>query len=62
MARDPFVDVDWNSFQDVMKYAKELGPGMSVIKYPTRRNYNIIHTSREKNLLGDFKVLFRTED
>ena len=49
MARVPMRDVkriDWNSPSSVIAMAKQLGPGMVVVKHDTRSNYNITHRSR----------------
>lgn len=42
--------IDWCDKEQVIAYAKKLGTGMSVIKYPDRNNYNITHTERAVKL------------
>lgn len=44
--------IDWRNKEQVIAYAKKLGAGMSVIKYPNRDNYNITHTERADILFG----------
>lgn len=53
--------MDWGNEAAVIRYAETLGHGMTVIKRYDRNNYNIIHTSREKDLLrlGD-RIIKRT--
>lgn len=51
-------DVDYNNLELVIALAKALGPGMSVIKYPTRINYNITHTSREVEATNKGAVVY----
>jgi hypothetical protein len=38
--------LDWTDLAQVIAYAKRLGPGMFVVKHPTRPNYNITHANR----------------
>ena len=52
--------MDWTNKEQVLVYAKSLGKGMTVIKRPELPNFNIIHTSRESDLLRDAKVIVRT--
>ena len=52
---------NWFDLESVKKLADKLGPGMTVIKRPDIDNYNIIHTSREPDLLRDATVLYRTK-
>ena len=53
--------VDWTDKAKVIEYARLLGSGLSVIKYPGRVNYNITHT---ENLfrpgMGGVKVIYQT--
>lgn len=55
------MKVDWTDVAKVIEYARSLGPGLSVIKYPGRANYNIAHT---ENLfrpgMGGVKVIYQT--
>jgi hypothetical protein len=51
--------IDWANLEQVKAYAREMGPGMSVIKRPERPNFNITHTSR-KDLLVGAEILFQT--
>jgi hypothetical protein len=41
----PFA-IDWNSKDEVINYAKNLGAGQVVFKRPERNNYNITHAER----------------
>lgn len=53
--------VNWTSKEQVIEYAKMLGPGMSIIKYPGRDNYNITHTaSLFRPGMGGVKVIYQT--
>jgi hypothetical protein len=56
--------IDWKDKEDVIAYAKRFGPGMSVVKYPSRNNYNITHTDREQAYphCGIPEIIFRTGD
>ena len=40
-------NIDWTDINAVIAVAKQLGPGMIVVKHDTRENYNITHTSRD---------------
>jgi len=43
--KSPFA-VNWRNLDDVIEYAKQLGPDQIVIKHPNRPNYNITFKSR----------------
>jgi hypothetical protein len=52
--------IDWTNLEAVKKLADKFGSGMSVYKHPDRRNYNITHTSREKDREVEAFVVYRT--
>lgn len=51
---------NYEDLAEVIALAKHMGPGMSVIRYPGRKNYNITHTDREPRLPRDVKIHYRT--
>lgn len=51
---------DYNKLEDVKLLADQFGPGMTVYKHPDRNNYNITHSSREKDLCKGSEVVYRT--
>lgn len=58
-----YFEVDYSDLQMVKKFAIRLskaGSHMTVILRPGAVNYNIIHTNREKELLKDAMVVYRT--
>lgn len=40
------LKIDWTDEQQVIQYAKKLGPGMVVFKHPESQNLNITHHDR----------------
>lgn len=60
--QDP-TKVDYANLRQVKAYAIRMSEGgnhMTVILRPGSTTYNIIHTSRERDLLRDAQVVFRT--
>lgn len=53
--------MDWKNKNAVIALARSMGAGMTVIKRPELPNYNVIHTSREADLLRDAEVIVRTK-
>lgn len=54
------MNIDWTDKAAVIAYAKKMGKGLTVIKRPEQSNYNIIHTSREADLLRDATIVVRS--
>lgn len=51
----------WNDLKQVIAYARQLGPGMIVVKHYDRANYNVTHAERRDLWnIPTVKVLFRT--
>lgn len=57
---------DWKDLAQVIALAKRFGPGMTVIKYQSRMNYNITHTStlQSKSVLnaGLYEIVYQTQE
>lgn len=56
---------NWSSLQEVKAYADIMARGgmqMSVVLYPMRTTYNIIHTVNEHKLERLATVVYRTGD
>lgn len=51
--------IDWTDKNAVIAYAKKLGPGQLVFKHPDRKNYNITHCTRWKDISPEW-VVFET--
>lgn len=56
---DIMAKVNWTDKDQVINYARNLGSGMTVYKHPSRKNYNITHTSRTDLYHKDW-VVFNT--
>lgn len=55
--------VNYRNKDEVIAHAKTLAHGRSVIKFPNRDTYTIIHTVSEalvKQAYGEFEVVYRT--
>lgn len=56
--------VNYRNKDEVIAHAKTLKHQRSVIKFPNRETYTIIHTISEnlvKQAYGDFEVVYRTK-
>ena len=60
-AKDLF-STNWMDKDSVIKLAKKLGKGMSVIKYANRSNFNVTHTSTLDRCKrhGEFTIIHQT--
>lgn len=52
----PMSQEFWEDKDKVISFAKQMGKGQTVYKYPERSNYNICHTVNEYRL--DLSVVF----
>jgi hypothetical protein len=53
--------INWTNKEAVIAYAKKLGPGQLVYKDPSRPNFNIMHSTRWKEINPAW-VIFETTD
>lgn len=56
--------VDWSNREVVIEYAKSFGhkvSGLTVVKLPTRSNYNIVHTNRENEMPEGTEFVWRSK-
>lgn len=52
---------DYNDLEAVKRLARKLGKGMSVLKHPSRQNYNISHTEDDKRSIAKgYTIVWRT--
>lgn len=57
----PNSRTDWNDLASVIAYARRLGAGMIVLRYPERANFNITHAERERVCMDKgAQILHRT--
>lgn len=49
--------VNWSDEGSIIELARKLGPGNAVVKYRSRRNYNIVRLSRAHEIVDHKSVL-----